>query len=530
MAETPVSSIAENPELSSLAKSDLLPVAQPSGPIDPEAQAAVDGAQASLAENPLLSSSVSTTINSWTNRSPINPPSARYKHALAYDASSHKVILFGGAGSSGYLNDTWAYDYTSNTWTNRSPANPPSARGYHALAYNQAFHTVILFGGLSNSGFLNDTWAYDYFTNAWTNLNPANPPPARCYSALACEEGSFRMVLFGGYNGSYLNDTWAYYDFDNTWTNRNPSNPPPARSHHALACESDSSGVILFGGAGSSGYLNDTWAYDYDSNAWANRNPPNPPPARGYHALAFNWGERKIVLFGGWNGGNVLNDTWVYDYSANSWIHRISAVSPPARDAHALAFGGVSGVILFGGTDGNSYLNDTWAYSSVRLSYYLAEGWNMISVPLFLDDPRPDAVFPAGCPTFAWDAANNRYLGRSQITLAVGIGYWVKVPSAQTITLEGQLNEQVNTFPLFPGWNLIGTPYCQVVAWGSVNVIRGAEIKALDAAKAAGWIGPFYRWTGTRYDSLSGAGTFQPLAGYWMRVFVEGCAIVFPQP
>ncbi|MCX5973449.1 MAG: hypothetical protein NTU59_01990 [Coprothermobacterota bacterium] len=60
---------------------------------------------------------------------------------------------------------------------------------------------------------------------------------------------------------------------------------------------------------------------------------------------------------------------------------------------------------------------------------------------------------------------------------------------------------------------------------------RGAETKNLDGAIGTGWVKePFYRWTGTRYDSLSSEGTFQPLAGYWMRVLVEGCAIVFPQP
>ena len=732
MAETPVSSIAENPELSSLAKSDLLPVAQPSGPIDPEAQAAVDGAQASLAENPLLSSSVSTTINSWTNRSPINPPSARYKHALAYDASSHKVILFGGAGSSGYLNDTWAYDYTSNTWTNRNPANPPSARCFHALDYDAFCKKAILFGGFSTSGnlndtwaydydsntwtnrnpsnppparsspfmafnytdgkmvlfggrnasgylndtwtfdcdsnswanrnpanappardghalvydisagqvilfggntgsvylndtwaypfsasawtnrnptdppparyghalaydvfsskvilfggyngsYLNDTWAYDYATNSWTNRSPANPPPARCFHGLVFNQAAQKVILFGGWNGSTLNDTWAYdyasntwtnrnptnppsarsvhalaynlqfgkvilfggfgssplndtwaYDyFTNTWTNRNPANPPPGRSEHALAYYYTDDKVILFGGYGS-GLLNDTWAYDYASNTWTNRNPTNPPPARYGHALANYYSHGKVILFGGNNGSIYLNDTWAYDYSTNRWTNRTSAVSPPVRAYLALAYNvDDNKVILFGGYNG-SYLNDTWVYSSMRLFCNCTEGWNMITVPLLLEDPRPDALFPVGWPMFAWDALNNRYLGRSQITLAAGVGYWLKATSTQTLTLEGPPNEQVSTsISLSSGWNLIGTPYPQGVSWMYVHVTRGGETKTLAAARVAGWIGPFYRWTGTRYESLSGADLFQPLAGYWMRVFVEGCAIVFPQP
>ena len=53
---------------------------------------------------------------------------------MAYDASAGKVILFGGYGFDGSLNDTWAYDYASNNWTNRNPANPPPVRDAHALA------------------------------------------------------------------------------------------------------------------------------------------------------------------------------------------------------------------------------------------------------------------------------------------------------------------------------------------------------------------------------------------------------------
>ena len=63
-----------------------------------------------------------------------DPPPVRSSHALAYDASAGKVILFGGYGFDGSLNDTWAYDYASNNWTNRNPANPPPVRDAHALA------------------------------------------------------------------------------------------------------------------------------------------------------------------------------------------------------------------------------------------------------------------------------------------------------------------------------------------------------------------------------------------------------------
>lgn len=48
-----------------------------------------------------------------------------------YDSESDRAIIFGGSIKNlevGY-NDTWSYDYNTNTWTNMSPAtNPPASR------------------------------------------------------------------------------------------------------------------------------------------------------------------------------------------------------------------------------------------------------------------------------------------------------------------------------------------------------------------------------------------------------------------
>ncbi|MEI6309474.1 MAG: hypothetical protein WCP58_07520, partial [bacterium] len=170
--------------------------------------------------------------------------------------------------------------------------------------------------------------------------------------------------------------------------------------------------------------------------------------------------------------------------------------------------------------------------SGLSLSYSLSAGWNMIAVPLALTNPSPEAVFPTGWPLFLWDAVQGSYRSRAQITLALGDGYWLKVPSAQPLTISGQGNSQANTeIPLSPGWNLIGTPYHQPVPWALVSVRKGAESKNLEDAITSGWIkGPFYGWTGTSYQTVAVGGYFQPTSGYWIKDLLAGCSLVFGRP
>src|SRR2546421_10262771 len=114
-------------------------------------------------------------------------PPARAFHAMAYDSQSDRVILFSGAYPAGnttaLLNDTWAYDFNTNTWANMNPGNAPPARAFQAMAYDSQSDRVILFSGVDLAGnttiLLNDTWAYDFNANTWTNMTAGHAPPCR---------------------------------------------------------------------------------------------------------------------------------------------------------------------------------------------------------------------------------------------------------------------------------------------------------------------------------------------------------------
>lgn len=53
---------------------------------------------------------------------------------MTYDPSIGGVLLFGGAGNSGDMSDTW--DFHAGTWQKLAPAHHPSAREDFALKYD----------------------------------------------------------------------------------------------------------------------------------------------------------------------------------------------------------------------------------------------------------------------------------------------------------------------------------------------------------------------------------------------------------
>jgi len=307
-------------------------------------------------------------------------PSARADHAMAYDGQSDRIILFGGHTSGGPNGETWAYDLNPNTWTNMQPAASPPDRANHAMAYDAGSDRIILFGGWPGYA---DTWAYDFKNNTWTNKAPSAAPSTRWDHRMAYDAQSDRVILYAGHDSSggsdvQYSDTWTY-DYDaNAWSNLDPSPKPSGIGQYELAYDTASDRIIHFGGRvpsliGSDG----TWSYDTDANSWTERNASSRPPSRMEHAMAYDAESDRIIMFGGAAGtvgggiGPVFNDAWAYDFNTNVWTRMNTPTSPSGRQAHRMVYDTESDrVVMFGGSlssreqDASSYNNEVWAYDS----------------------------------------------------------------------------------------------------------------------------------------------------------------------
>ncbi len=277
--------------------------------------------------------SYNTVTRRWTML--LNDPglyNAFQRDAVALDPESRKVVLYSTFVNCNWKHrwycgvETWLYDLGTNTFENVTSGTEPPLRWGSRMVYDTGSRRAILFGGSDGytSETLNDTWAYDFASNTWTRMFPGESPPPHHFAAMAYHPRADRTVLFGGYDiyaDTVRNDTWAY-DYDtNTWTDLAPTDPPPPRLYHALAWDRWSNDLILFGGV-SYPYepvLDDTWAFDLTGNTWTPLAPQASPSARAWHAMV---GTREgVLLFGGSPVHSPFtdDDTWVFDAPANRW-------------------------------------------------------------------------------------------------------------------------------------------------------------------------------------------------------------------
>jgi len=251
--------------------------------------------------------------STWTQQHPATSPSARWGAAMAYDAATGNVVLFGGGDSQHNFGDTWVWD--GSTWTKQSPATSPSARWGAAMAYDAATGNVVLFGGLAgrHPRELHDTWVWDGST--WAKQSPATSPPARTNAAMTYDVANSTVVLFGGNNAKNtpVRGTWVWDG--STWAKQSPATSPSARLTPAMTYDGATGNVVLFGGFSlkHARVLGDTWVWD--GSTWTRQHPATRPPPRAEEAMTYDAATGNVVMFSGYAVHYLPTGTWVWGAS-----------------------------------------------------------------------------------------------------------------------------------------------------------------------------------------------------------------------
>ncbi|KAJ4850458.1 G protein alpha subunit [Turnera subulata] len=178
----------------------------------------------------------------------------------------------------------------------------------------------------------------------WVRANSSDfaghlPKPRSGHTAVLI--GKSKVIVFGGLvEKRFLNDI-AVYDLDNklwykpecTGNSSDGGVGPPARAFHvavSIDCH-----MFIFGGRSGSKRLGDFWVLDTDIWQWSELTSFGDLPSPRDFAAASSIGNRKIVMYGGWDGKKWLSDVYVMDTMSLEWVElSVTGTLPPPRCGH----------------------------------------------------------------------------------------------------------------------------------------------------------------------------------------------------
>lgn len=230
----------------------------------------------------------------WTQLD-IPGPSARARYGAAYDSTNRRALIFGGryrdegaTGNYTLFRELWAFDFVTRTWSLLSEKQGPKKRFYPSVFWDDKEQALYVYSGLTNKDPMVITLGEDLWRwkdGQWEELEMGGDVPSkRAFLGETWDPMRRELVIFGGNPGTY-------WDLAN----------------------------------------NETYALNVDSLEWIQlsdgKKKKKNPSTRMHAQMVYDWGEERVLLFGGHTDLGDANDLWELDAEAGEWIELRSADS-----------------------------------------------------------------------------------------------------------------------------------------------------------------------------------------------------------
>ncbi len=192
----------------------------------------------------------------------------------------------------------------------------------------------------------------------------------------------------------------------------------------------------------------------------------------------------------------VTLSLWKSTDAGNSWAKQGGVVD---TSFHKIHLSGINDFSRWTASDSSHALN------SVTQSYPVKARWNMISVPMHAESDSVKKIFPTSIsPAYTY---NHGY--QQADILRHGVGYWLKFPSAQSVTLYGNALT-LDTIDLAAGWNMIG------------SLSDSIDEESVTRIPSTMMLSPLYEYN----NGYVATTVFEPAKGYWLKAGVSGKIIL----
>ncbi|GJN22756.1 hypothetical protein PR202_gb10352 [Eleusine coracana subsp. coracana] len=202
--------------------------------------------------------------------------------------------------------------------------------------------------------------------------------------------GKSKVVVFGGFaDKRFLSDV-SVYDVENRlwYTPECTGNgsdgqigPSPRAFHVAVVIDCN---MFIFGGRSGGRRLGDFWMLDTEIWQWSELTGFGDLPSPREFAAASAIGNRKIVMYGGWDGKKWLSDVYIMDTSEQAasysicighWMYSLKTASKCGHSATMIE----KRLLIFGGRGGaGPIMGDLWALKGIT-----EEGISYLALLLF---------------------------------------------------------------------------------------------------------------------------------------------------
>jgi N-acetylneuraminic acid mutarotase len=352
---------------------------------------------------------------------PGTAPQERGDMAAAYDPVCKRVYMFFGdsaipemcnPSASAFMSDGYVYDVEAGIWTSIdvAPGAAPLPRARGRAIWDEVGSRFIVFGGRHRDGtdgpytFLNDVWAFDPITRAWTELSAhgaGGAPLGRMNHTMDADPANNRFIVHAGGQTDFTaftvdNQTWTFDLATNTFAQIGQTSPPPGRLFHMSTLDRAGNRLIIFSGGDVNAFVGpfliDTWSLDLTSDTWSQLSSSAVPPSRIKGEMVFDSENNRAILFAGHDATDMgnTNDLWTLDMATSQWavvtwgdtlnepakafcdfpanFTFYDEGSPERRESH-LFQNGDRKAIMYGGRTDCGLAKDTWELDYATLTW-----------------------------------------------------------------------------------------------------------------------------------------------------------------